>query len=207
MNMRENKDFIHFNQQFTNSLIIGTKSSTRRKLFKDAGLIFQYRSPNINEEKILQGNKIVQSQQALRLAREKALHLSRINENSVIVCFDTTVHINKKTIFKSNTKKECFNILNLLNGKKHTLYTACVIIKNKRTLWSTVEKANITFKNNSKKKLKDYVNLHFNKIVNSVGCYNIESHGRQIIEKIDGSYYAILGVPLVSLYRVLRSIK
>ena len=207
MNMSENKDFIHFNQQFTNSLIIGTKSSTRRKLFKDAGLIFQYQSPNINEEKILQGNKIVQPQQALRLAREKALHLSRINKNSLIVCFDTTVHINKKTIFKSNTKKECFNILNLLNGKTHTLYTACVIIKNKKTLWSTVEKANITFKNNSKKKLKDYVNLHFNKIVNSVGCYNIESHGRQIIEKIDGSYYAILGVPLVSLYRVLRSIK
>ena len=85
MNMRENKDFIHFNQQFTNSLIIGTKSSTRRKLFKDAGLIFQYQSPNINEEKILQGNKIVQPQQALRLAREKGLHLSRINKNSVIV--------------------------------------------------------------------------------------------------------------------------
>ena len=198
---------MHFNQQLTNSLIIGTQSSTRRKLFKDAGLIFQYRSPNINEEKSLQGNKIVQPQQALRLAREKALHLSRINKNSVIVCFDTTVHINKKTIFKSNTKKECFNILNLLNGKKHTLYTACIIIKNKRILWSTVEKANITFKNNSKKKLKDYVNLHFNKIVKSVGCYNIESHGRQIIEKIEGSYYAILGVPLVPLYRVLRSIK
>ena len=198
---------MHFNQQLTNSLIIGTQSRTRRDLFEDAGLIFEYQSPNINEEEILLGNKIVQSQQALRLAREKALHLSQINKNSVIVCFDTTVHISKKTIFKSNTKKECFNILNLLNGKKHTLYTACIIIKNKRILWSTVEKANITFKNNSKKKLKDYVNLHFNKIVKSVGCYNIESHGRQIIEKIDGSYYAILGVPLVSLYRALRSIK
>ena len=198
---------MHFNQQFTNSLIIGTQSRTRRELFKDAGLIFQYRSPNINEEEILLGKKIVQSQQALRLAKEKALHLSQINKNSVVVCFDTTVHINNKTIFKSNTKKECLSVLNLLNGKKHTLYTACIIIKNKKTLWSTVEKANITFKNNSKKKLKDYVNSHFNKIVNSVGCYNIESHGRQIIEKIDGSYYAILGVPLVPLYRVLRPIK
>ena len=48
---------------------------------------------------------------------------------------------------------------------------------------------------------------HKNIPVNSVGCYNIESHGRQIIEKIEGSYYAILGVPLVPLYRVLRSIK
>jgi septum formation protein len=196
-----------FNQQVTNSLIIGTQSKTRRKLFTDAGLVFQYQSPNINEEEILLGNKIVQSQQALHLAREKALHLSQINKNSVIVCFDTTVHINNKTIFKSSTKKECLCILNLLNGKTHTLYTACVMIKNKKILWSTVERANITFKNNTKKKLKDYVNLHFNKIVKSVGCYNIESHGKEIIEKIDGSYYAILGVPLVPLYRILRFIK
>ena len=198
------KTFMHFNQQDINSLIIGTQSKTRRKLFTEAGLVFQYQSPNINEKKILLENKVAQSQQALCLAGEKALHLSQINKNSVIVCFDTTVHINNRTIFKSNTKKECFNVLNLLNGKTHTLYTACVIIKNKKILWSTVEKADITFKNNSKNKIKDYVNLHFNKIVNSVGCYNIESHGKQIIENINGSYYAILGVPLVPLYRALR---
>lgn len=203
----ENKDFMQSNQQHINSLIIGTQSRTRKKLFADADLIFQYQSPNINEKKILLENKIVQSQQALRLAKEKAIYLSQINKNSLIVCFDTTIHINKKTIFKSNTKKECLDVLNLLNGKKHTLYTACIIIKNNKTLWSTVEKANITFKNNSNKKLKDYVNLHFNKIVKSVGCYNIESHGKQIIEKIDGSYYAILGVPLVPLYRALKFIK
>ena len=198
---------MHFNQQVTNSLIIGTQSKTRRKLLTDAGLTFQYQSPNINEEEILLGNKIVQSQQALRLAGEKALHLSQIYKNSIIVCFDTTVHINNKTIFKSTTKEECLSVINLLNGKKHTLYTACVIIKNKKILWSTVDRANITFKNNTKKKLKDYVNVHFNKIVKSVGCYNIESHGKEIIEKIDGSYYAILGVPLVPLYRALRFIK
>ena len=130
---------MNFNQQFTNSLIIGTQSKTRRKLFTDAGLIFQYQSPNINEEQILLRNKIISSQQALRLAKEKAIHLNYINKKSIIVCFDTTVHINNKTIFKSNTKKECLDTLDLLNGKKHILYTACVIMKNKKTLWSTVE--------------------------------------------------------------------
>ena len=81
------------------------------------------------------------------------------------------------------------------------------MIKNKKILLTKVDRANITCKNNTKKKLKDYVNLHFKKIVKSVGCYNIESHGKEIIEKIDGSYYAILGVPLVPLYRALRFIK
>ena len=119
-----------------------------------------------------------------KFSNSYAVVCAQLNKKSIIVCFDTTVHINNKTIFKSNTKKECLDTLDLLNGKKHILYTACVIMKNKKTLWSTVEKANITFKKNTKKKLKNYVNLHFNKIVNSVGCYNIESNGRQIIEKI-----------------------
>jgi septum formation protein len=155
---------MHFNQQVTNSLIIGTQSKTRRKLLTDAGLTFKYQSPNINEEEILLGSKIVQSKQALRLAREKALHLSQTHKNSIIVCFDTTVHINNKTIFKSTTKEECLSVINLLNGKKHTLYTACVIIKNKKILWSRVDRANITFNNNTNKKLNYYLYLYLNKI-------------------------------------------
>ena len=194
---------MQFNKQFINSFLIGTQSKTRKKLFLEAGLKFKYQSPNIDEEVILKKHKILQHQQALFLAREKALHLSKINHNKRLICFDTTVHVKNKTIFKSTNKKECLNVLSALNSKEHTLYTACIIMQNRKILWSTTEKANIFFKNNSKKKLKEYVNSYFNKIVKSVGCYNIESHGKEIISKVEGSYYAILGVPLVPLYRKL----
>ena len=55
------------------------------------------------------------------------------------------------------------------------------------------------------KRLSDYIDAYFNKIVKSVGCYNIESEGKKVIEKIDGSYYAILGVPLIPLYRTIKN--
>ena len=198
---------MQFNQQFINNLIIGTQSKTRKKLFKEAGLIFNYKSPNIDEQSILLNHKILQSKQALHLAKEKALHLSKKNKDSTVICFDTTIHVNNKTVFKASTRKECLDILRQLNAKKHVLYTACIIMKNKKTLWTIVEKANITFKNNSEKKMRNYVTSYFNKIVNSVGCYNIESHGKEVINKIEGSYFAILGVPLIPLYRELKKTK
>ncbi|MDA1284604.1 MAG: Maf family protein [Proteobacteria bacterium] len=196
---------MQFNQQHMNTLLIGTQSETRRKLFQYAGLDLEYTSPNIDEKKILQGKKITQSKQALFLAKAKCLHLCELHKNRKIVCFDTTVHIRDKTIFKASTKKECMNVLIKLNGKTHTLYTACIIMKNKKTIWSTAEKALITFKKNSKIELKKYIDAYFIKIVNSVGCYNIESEGKRVIEKIEGSYYSILGIPLIPLYRALKN--
>jgi len=196
---------MQFNQQHMNTLLIGTQSETRRKLFQYAGLNLEYISPNIDEKKILQGKKIIQSKQALFLAKAKSLHLCELHKNRKIICFDTTVHIRGKTIFKAATKKECMNVLLELNGKTHTLYTACIIMKNKKTIWNTTEKALITFKKNSKIELEKYIDAYFNKIVNSVGCYNIESEGKRVIEKIEGSYYAILGIPLIPLYRAMKN--
>ena len=62
----------------------------------------------------------------------------------------------------------------------------------------------ITFKKNKNIDIKKYVNKYFNKIVNSVGCYNIESEGKELIDNIKGSYYAILGVPLIPLFRKIK---
>ena len=196
---------MQFNQQHMNTLLIGTQSETRRKLFQYAGLDLEYISPNIEEKKILQGKKITQSKQALFLAKAKSLHLCELHKNRNIICFDTTVHIGDKTIFKASTKKECMSVLLELNGKTHTLYTSCIMMKNKKTIWTTTEKALITFKKNSKIELEKYIDAYFNKIVKSVGCYNIESEGKKVIEKIDGSYYAILGVPLIPLYRTIKN--
>ena len=58
---------MQFNKQLTNSLLIGTQSSTRRRLFKESGLSFKYISPNIAEEEILSNKQIPQSKEALFL--------------------------------------------------------------------------------------------------------------------------------------------
>ena len=198
---------MQFSEQDTNSFLIGTQSKTRKKLLQQSGFNFKYLSPNIEEEKILLNENILPSKQAMFLAYAKACAICEKIIDKNVICFDTTVHVTNKTIFKSTTKDECMKVLLMLNNRTHFLYTACIIMKNKKLVWSYADAAKITFKNNSRKTLEDYIDRHFNKIVNSVGCYNIESEGQQVIDKIEGSYYSILGVPLIPLFRIIKKLK
>ena len=195
------------NKQFKNNLLIGTKSTTRRKLFKGAGLRFKYRSPEVEEEKALQGKNIPVEKQSLFIAKAKAKFLCKRHPGFYVVCFDTTIHVGRKTIFKSKNKKECLWVLNYLNNKKHYLYTSCVIMKDNKLILSNVDMAIIEFKNNSQSELKNYVKKHYNKIVNSVGCYNIEAEGMEVIKRMHGSYYSVLGAPLILMIDKLTKLK
>ena len=93
-----------FNPQLNKQVIIGTKSQSRRKIFKMMNLKFQYRSANINEKKVkdLKNDKY----DALKIAKAKAEYLSSKYRNKIIVTFDTTILDKKKTIYKCNSQ-EC----------------------------------------------------------------------------------------------------
>lgn len=197
---------MHLNKQLITKLIIGTKSKTRRKLLNGLGYNFKYVAPNINEEAVIDQANVSNQEKTLMIASAKALHIYKKEPNSTVICFDTSISLGNKMIFKSKTKNECLEVLRSLNGRSHNLYTACVIFKRGRKIWSFVDKAKITLKQNSDGAIKRYVAKNFKKIVNSVGCYNIESEGKEIISEIEGSFYSILGVPLVPLYKKLNKL-
>ena len=74
------------NPQLTKQVIIGTKSQSRRKLFKMMNLKFQYRSANINEKAVKNLNN--DKYDAVKIAKEKAVHLSKKNRNKIIITFE-----------------------------------------------------------------------------------------------------------------------
>ena len=85
------------NPQLTKQVIIGTKSQSRRKIFKLMNLKFQYRSPNINEKKVKDLNN--DKYDALKIAKAKAEYLSKKYSNKIIVTFDTTILFKKNISF------------------------------------------------------------------------------------------------------------
>ena len=99
-----------FNQHLFKQVIIGTKSQSRRALFRSLNLKFKYSAANIDEKKVkkLQNNKY----DAIKIATEKARHLSTINKGKIIITFDTTILFNKKTIYKCETQRCCLKLLN-----------------------------------------------------------------------------------------------
>ena len=193
-----------FDPQLTKQVIIGTKSQSRRKLFKMINLKFQYRSANINEKavKYLKNDKY----DALKIAKAKATHLSLKNKNKIIVTFDTTILHMRKTIYKCHTKECCKNTLKSLNNTTHNLYTGMVFMINNSLINSSLTKTKIVFKKNKAIDINDYVEKNFKQIASAVGCYNIEGKGRSFFKNIEKSYFNVIGMDIINFLKILKSI-
>ncbi len=192
------------NPQLTKQVIIGTKSQSRRKIFKLMNLKFQYRSPNINEKKVKDLNN--DKYDALKIAKAKAEYLSKKYSNKIIVTFDTTILFKKKTIYKCASPECCKRTLKAFNDKSHDLYTAMIFMINNNLIKSTLTKTKIIFKNTRVKDINNYVDKNFKQVSKAVGCYNIEGKGNFFFKDIYSSYYNIIGIDVINFLKTLRSI-
>ncbi len=192
------------NPQLTKQVIIGTKSQSRKKLFKMMNLKFNYRTANINEKAVknLKNDKY----DALKIAKAKATHLSKKNKNKIIITFDTTILHMRKTIYKCKTKKCCKNTLKSFNNTSHSLYTGMVFMINNSLIRSTLTKTKIVFKKNKNIDINDYVEKNFKQISSAVGCYNLEGKGNTFFKNIEKSYFNVIGIDIINFLKILRRI-
>ena len=193
-----------FNPQLTKQVIIGTKSKSRKKIFKQMNLRFQYRSADINEKKVKNLNN--DKYDALKIAKAKADHLSKKYRNKIIITFDTTILYKKRTIYKCDTPECCKNVLKSFNNKTHDLYTAMVFMVNNIIIKSSLTKTKVTFKNNRRSIINNYVKKNFKQISKAVGCYNVEGKGKIFFKNISGSYFNIIGINVINFLRTLKNI-
>ena len=192
------------NPQLIKQVIIGTKSQSRRKIFRLMNLKFQYRSPNINEKEVKDLNN--DKYDALKIAKAKAEYLSKKYSNKIIVTFDTTILFKKRTVYKCSNPECCKKILKAFNDKSHDLYTAMIFMINNNLIKSTLTKTKITFKNTNVRDINNYVEKNFKQISKAVGCYNIEGKGKIFFKDIYGSYFNIIGMDVINFLKTLRSI-
>ena len=193
-----------FNQHLFKQVIIGTKSQSRRALFRNLNLKFKYRAANIDEKKVkkLQNNKY----DAIKIATEKARHLSSINKGKIIVTFDTTILFNKKTIYKCETQGCCLELLNSFTKRKHYLYTGMVFMIDNKIIQKKLSETRVMFNNHGKSVISRYVKDNYNNIRSAVGCYNIEGSGKFLFKNINSSYFNVLGVDIINFIKTLNKI-
>ena len=192
------------NPQLTKQVIIGTKSQSRRKIFKLMNFRFQYRSPNINERMVKNLNN--DKYDALKIAKAKAEYLSKRYSNKIIVTFDTTILFKRKTIYKCSTAKCCKSTLKAFNNKSHNLYTAMIFMINNNLIRSTLTKTKVTFKNIRVKDINNFVDKNFKQVSKAVGCYNIEGKGNFFFKEIHNSYFNVIGIDVINFLKTLKSI-
>ena len=191
-------------------IILSSSSKTRRKILKNIGIKFNYKPPRVNEEKIkeklilkqIKPKKICQI-----LAKEKALSNTKKFPDYLSIGVDTCLIFKNKFISKPATKKQAKKTLKIINGKYHILYSSVFIAKNGKKVWSFNDEARLKlYKLNNKE-----INLYIQKLsisnMKSSGLYQIEGMGISLFEKIEGSFFTILGIPLMPLLSFFKKKK
>ena len=184
-------------------IYLASRSPRRRKLLKQLGIKFKSFSVNL-DEKINGGEKPVNlvkrlSIEKLELARKKI-------KSGLIITADTIVVLNNKIIGKPKNKKEAVQYLKLLSGKQHIVFTGFAIMNipaNKIIV--DYEKTEVKFRKLDDDEINDYV-LNGSPL-DKAGAYGIQDDfGAVFVEKINGCYYNVVGLPLTKLYQALRKL-
>lgn len=193
----ENKMILQ--QKFSSYHIILASNSPRRKQFlTDLGLTFTVQPANVNEEypAELMGKDI-----ALFIAEQKASAFTEVGENELVITCDTIVWLDHTAFGKPYDKAEAVEMLQQLSGKTHEVISAvCLKSTGKNHLFYDITQ--VTFNSLRPEDIAYYVEQY--KPFDKAGAYGIQEWiGLIGIEKIEGSYTNVVGMPMEKLYNEL----
>ena len=193
------------NKQF----ILASNSTSRYRLLKNVGLRFTKTNPVCNEDylkKELIKKRINKKNIPKILAKEKALSISIKKPNELIVGSDTIIIFKNKIINKAKNLDEAKKKLQKLSGNKHQIISGVSVCYMNKQIWSNQQTSTINIKKLNSKQINDYLKLTGKDILFSVGCYQVEKTGPQIIKSISGDFFNVMGFPLFPFLSFLAKV-
>ncbi len=189
--------------------ILASNSASRKRLLKNAGLSFFSTKPRCDEEYIkyqLLKKNINKKNLPKLLAKAKALSVSTKNTKQLVVGSDTIILFNNKIINKAKTIEEAKKKLLKLSGKKHQIISGASVCFENKQIWSYQQTSTIHMNTLNQKQINIYLKKTGKNILSSVGCYQAEKLGPQIIKSINGDFFCVLGFPLFPFLTFLSKI-
>jgi len=154
-------------------------------------------------EGMVAGVEITTKELAAELARRKAL-AAPADEHTLILGSDQVLTLDGRREDKSKDRSAAFALLRRLAGRDHQLHSAAVIVEKGQAIWSAIETARLSMRTLSDAAIESYLDREYDDVRSSLGHYHIEGRGVQLFDRIEGSYFAILGLPLLPLLQFLR---
>lgn len=140
------------------------------------------------------------------LAKGKALDVaSKVKEDAIIIAADTIVVIDGKILGKPKNEKDAYDMLNMLSDNVHRVYSGIAVINTEKKLMEN--KAVFTEVKFSKLTHEDIINyINSKEPLDKAGAYGIQGLGALFVEKINGCYYNVVGLPLNLLNNIIKEI-
>jgi septum formation protein len=189
----------------TEPLVLASRSAIRRTLLETAGVPIEIRPADIDERGI-EAKAPLQAPVAVAalLAREKAAVIAQIVPGRLVLGADQVLSLNGERFSKPADRAAARAQLAKLSGQTHELYSAIAFARNEAVLFEHVGVARLTMRAFSDRFLDDYLDAVGDAATASVGAYQLEGLGIQLFERIDGDYFTVLGLPLITALDFLR---
>jgi len=133
---------------------------------------------------------------AERLARAKAETVAADNWQSLVIGADTIVVVADQVLGKPRDRGDAARMLRMLSGRTHIVMTAVAASLEGRTV-SVVEKVSVTFRELSDEEISSYIET--GEPMDKAGAYGIQGYGATIVNRVEGDYFAVMGLSLVRL--------
>ncbi|MCL2767485.1 MAG: Maf family protein [Synergistaceae bacterium] len=181
-------------------IILASESPRRRDLLSLIGCKYEAYSPNVDES-ILEGEPPECA--CGRLSAAKAEKARLLFADALIIAADTLVTIDNDVFGKPCNSDEARVMLNKLNGREHKVITGLTIIFMGKTITET-ETTIVCFRKLSENDMEAYIST--GEFQGKAGAYAIQGYASLFVERIDGDYFNVVGLPLQRLSRMFERI-
>jgi len=183
-------------------VILASKSAARRKMLSDAGVDFSVHAATVDENAqkaaLLRGGR-GGSHIADALACSKAVSVSKEFPDAFVIGSDQILDFEGIIFSKPTTIGEARTQITALRGRKHSLFSAAVVAIGGQPVWRYVGQTDLWMRQFSDRFLEGYLASEGDALLQTVGCYRLESGGVRLFSRIKGDYFTVLGMPLVEL--------
>jgi nucleoside triphosphate pyrophosphatase len=189
-------------------IILASTSQVRLKLLENAG-VKVVRAPSAVDETEIKASYrrrgAAPGACAMALAEAKALTVAARRPGAFVIGADQLLDCEGTWLDKPRDRADAANQLRLLRGRSHQLATAVCVARDGNVIWHDLQEPRLAMREFSDRYLESYLALLSRDDLAAVGAYRIEGPGLQLFERIEGDYFAILGLPLLPLLAFLRA--
>jgi septum formation protein len=181
-------------------VILASSSPRRRELLALVGIPHVVEPADIDES-YREGEEA--PEHAERLAREKAATIAARHPDAVVIAADTIVLIDGLVLGKPRDEADAERMLAMLGGQTHVVLTA-VAVSHRGQMRSGVESVRVTFRPLTREHIRAYIDTR--EPMDKAGSYGIQGYGATIVERIDGDYFAVMGLALARMIDLLAEL-
>lgn len=187
------------------TLILASKSAARREMLTGAGVTFEVRVADVDEDAVKATfDPADAAELAEELARVKALAVSRLEPEAWVLGADQTLAFDDGLVSKARDLGEARARLSAMRGRVHHLHSGAALARGGEVVWSGVDTAGMHVRDFSDGFLDAYLAAEGEGLLACVGSYRLEGMGAQLFDRIEGDYFTVLGLPLWAVLDRLR---